>query len=141
MKTQCSGKEGLMALKLDMSKTYDRVEWIFLEKNILKMGFQNTWVRMIMECITTVSYSILVNGEPKCLIKPFQGLPQGDSLSLFSFFFVPRVFMLSLPKRPMRGRFKGILYAEMAQKSLTFFFADDCLLFCRANSSKCGKIL
>ena len=64
MKTSCIGRTGFMALKLDISKAYDKVEWIFLEKVLLKMGFHNSWVALIMECITTVSYSILVNGEP-----------------------------------------------------------------------------
>ena len=64
MKTSCLGKSGYMALKLDMSKAYDRVEWIFLEKILLKLGFQNSWVALIMECITRVTYSVMVNGEP-----------------------------------------------------------------------------
>ena len=64
MKTKKTGKVGYMALKLDMSKAYDRVEWIFLEKLMLKMGFLDNWVRLVMETVRTVSYSILVNGSP-----------------------------------------------------------------------------
>ena len=48
MKTSSSCKEGFMTLKLDISKAYDKVEWSFLEKIMLKMGFQDSWVAMIM---------------------------------------------------------------------------------------------
>ena len=74
MKTNCTGKKAFMAMKLDMNKAYDRVEWVFLEQILLKLGFQESWVDLIMECITTVSYSILVNGEPKGMITPSRGL-------------------------------------------------------------------
>ena len=45
-----------MALKLDMSKAYDKVEWIFLKSILLKMGFQESWVALIMECVSIVAY-------------------------------------------------------------------------------------
>ena len=88
MKTNCTGKKGFMALKLDMSKACDRVKWIFLEKILLKLGFQASWVALIMECITTVSYFILVNGEVKGMISSSRGLKQGDPLSPYLFCFL-----------------------------------------------------
>ena len=74
LKRKTQGKLGFMALKLDMSKAYDRVEWSFLEKAMLHLGFSERFVKIIMSCIKSVSYSVLLNGEPTGNIKPSKGL-------------------------------------------------------------------
>lgn len=63
-----------MALNLDIAKAYDRVEWGYLERVMLYMGFDNKWVGWIMNCISTVSYAVAINGQQHGFIKPQRGL-------------------------------------------------------------------
>jgi hypothetical protein len=65
-------KTGYIGIKLDMSKAYNMVEWL---KNVMeKMEFLDKWIRLIMECVNTITYSILINGEPVGNILPSRGL-------------------------------------------------------------------
>ena len=68
------GKEALMTIKLDISKAYDRVKWVYLEAMMKKIGFHDKWISLMMMCVTTVSYSVLINGEPKGRITPSRGI-------------------------------------------------------------------
>ena len=92
MKLRKRGRSGFMAMKLDISQAYDLVEWVFLEKLMVKMGFDRKWISLVMACISTVLYSILVNREPRGNVKPSRGIRQGDPpYLLIYFFFVPKV--------------------------------------------------
>lgn len=64
LKSKRKGKTGYMALILDTSKAYDRVEWIFLEIIMDKLGFDGKWISLISSCIRLISFSIMINGEP-----------------------------------------------------------------------------
>jgi hypothetical protein len=66
LKRRKKGKEGYAAIKLDMSKAYDRVEWNFLRDMMTKLGFERRWVDLVMKCVTSVKYKIRVNGDQGC---------------------------------------------------------------------------
>ena len=64
------GKCGEMGLKLDISKAYDRVEWGCLQQIMAKMGFHENWTRLIMRCVSFVTYVVRINGMPCGQITP-----------------------------------------------------------------------
>ena len=55
-------KGGFVEMKLDLKKASDRINWKFLKMVLSKFGFNQSFIGWIMECVTTVSFSILVNG-------------------------------------------------------------------------------
>ncbi|XP_021770438.1 uncharacterized protein LOC110734577 [Chenopodium quinoa] len=63
MKRGGEGKDGSFALKLDMIKSYDRVEWVFLERVMDKMGFSGAWISRIMSCLQSVKFAFKINGQ------------------------------------------------------------------------------
>ena len=141
MKNYKFGPIGYMALKLDMSKAYNRVEWAFLESLMLKMGFNNRWVGLIMTCIKIVTYSMMVNGEPKGLINPMRGLRQGDPFPPFLFLLCMEGLHGLIQKAALIGDITGFALCRRGPKITHLFFVDNSLLFCRATTRECETVM
>ena len=122
-------KMGFMAMKLDMRKAYDLVEWSYLGKIMEKLDFCDRWVSLVLECITTVSCSILVNGEPKGDIRPSRGLRQGDPLSPYLFLLCSEGLNRMLQKAASNDTIRVFSLCKRGPKISHLFFADDTLLF------------
>ena len=74
-------KEKGMICKLDIEKAYDNINWNFLMKVLLKMGFGSRWTEWICWCISTAKFSVMVNGVPAGFFSNSKGLRQEDPLS------------------------------------------------------------
>ena len=106
-----------------------------------KMGFCARWVALIMSCVKTVSYSIMVNGEPTRMIHPKRGLRQGDPLSHFLFLLCTEGLHALIKNSARNGEIKGFSLCKRGPKLTHLFFADDNLLFCRSTVEDCTIVL
>ena len=95
----------------------------------------------MMTCVKSVSYSVLVNGEPKGLIHPTRGIHQGDPLSPFLFLLCTECLNSLILKAANEGSIHGFASSRRGPKLTHLLFVDDSLLFCRSTKSECQKVL
>ncbi|MCI02045.1 hypothetical protein A2U01_0023077, partial [Trifolium medium] len=111
---QSSSRKGFMGVKTDMAKAYDRVEWSFLQTTLETMGFPHQLTDTIMDCVTNVQFSILINGHPSQPFTPQRGLRQGDPLSPYLFIICANVLSGLILKAQTQKRLHGIKVAHGA---------------------------
>ncbi|KAL2240836.1 UNVERIFIED_CONTAM: hypothetical protein Sindi_0724800 [Sesamum indicum] len=121
------------ALKVDIRKAYDTVEWDFLLAVLQLFGFPPTFTRWIEECVSTTSFSIGLNGKPHGFFSGARGLRQGDPLSPYLFVLVMEALHRGFLQRIEEDL--QVTYHWKCESSKIFLmgFADDLLLLCRAD--------
>lgn len=140
LKAKKKRRQGYVAVKLDMSKTYDRVEWTFFEAMMRKMGFNERWIYLMVHCMSTVRYHVILNGNVSYEFFPEKGLQQGDPLSPYLFLFYSEGLSVSITKLKSDNVLKGVKACARGPSITHFFFADDSFLFLRENSMECNII-
>ncbi|KAL0433224.1 UNVERIFIED_CONTAM: putative mitochondrial protein [Sesamum latifolium] len=118
VKNRTHGKDGYFALKLDTSKPYDRVEWNFHRSILCRLGIHEQFVRIIMSLVTSVSYSLMLEGSQFGYFLPQRGIRQGDPLSPYLFLFVAKVFSSMLQAAERREEIKGIAISRHSPKTM-----------------------
>lgn len=102
------GKVGKMVIKLDMSKAYNRVEWPYLISTLKALGFHSKFIELIMTCVTSVSYSVLVNDKLGASFSLIRRLRQGDPLSPYLFLFCVEGLSSMISHVERRGEIQGV---------------------------------
>jgi hypothetical protein len=124
-----------MAINIDLEKAFDRMEWNFLLSILQKLGFQAKWINWIRLCISTTSFSVLLNGSLLAIFRSSRGLLQGDPLSLF-LFIIGTEALSRLLHHSLRGF--QISWDCLALNHL--LFADDLVIFTSATSSEASVV-
>ena len=123
--------------KLDIEKAYDHVNWEALLLDLLKrMGFGKKWCRWIRTCISTIQFSILINGVPVDFFGSTRGLRQGDPLSPMLLLVMMEILSRMLKRVEGAGLIRG--FQAVGRRGVGecvshLLFADDTILFCDAD--------
>ena len=134
------GKSAWVALKLDMKKAYDRLKWDFILRCLQSFRSHPTWNKWIMERISLVSSSLLINGEPNELITINRNYSEW-SLSPYIFILCMEVLSYLVTTESMRPKLGIRIKVCPSINRISFLlFADDYLLFCKVDQANFLKL-
>jgi hypothetical protein len=140
IKNKISGSNGYCAVKLDMHKAYDRVEWVFLENMMRKMGFAERWISLMMACVKSVRYQVRFNSEETDMFVPTRGLRQRDPLSPYLFLLCAEGLSSLLLYEEEVGGIDGVRVCRNAPSVSHLLFADDSLILMKADMNNATSL-
>eukprot|EP00253_Pinus_taeda_P014695 PITA_14695 len=115
-------------LKIDLAKAFDRVSWLYLKMLLIHLGFPHNFITWIMACITTPTFSVLINGSTSQFFHSERGLRQGCPLSPLLFLIVMDALSRLIDSAKRSGEFSGLKITDDC--FLThLLFVDDVMIF------------
>ena len=141
LKISSAVKQFKMAVKTDMSKAYDRLEWEFIRLVLARMGFCESFIELIMTCTSTVTYTYLMNDTALGSVIPSRGIRQGDPLSPYIFILCGEVLSGLCKRAHESGSMAGIRVAVKAPRVNHLLFADDTMFFLKSDDQSCATLV
>jgi hypothetical protein len=108
------GKTGACAIKLDMAEAYDRVEWSYLHAVLVALDFPTSFCNLVMKCVTSVTFSVRVNGILSPSFRPSRGIRQGDPISSYLFLLCSEGLTCMLKARGPQYISRGVRVSRSA---------------------------
>ncbi|XP_075645570.1 uncharacterized protein LOC142616645 [Castanea sativa] len=134
------GKDGFMAIKVDLEKSYDWLEWSFIHKVLQAFRLPHNIIKLIMSCIWTSSLSMLLNGCALDSFNPSRGIRQGDPLSPYLFILCMEYLGLLIEGNVSNGSWSPIKASRGNIRIFHLFFADNLILFAKVTKEIGEKI-
>ena len=135
------GKVGFMAVKLDLEKAYDLLEWSFIYRVLQAFHFPPKIIKIIMSCITSVNTSILVNGGALECFEASRGIRQGDPLSPYIFILCMEYLGHLIEHKCVNGYWVPLKASKDNLGFSYLLFANDIILCSKAEARGCEAIL
>ncbi|XP_021724874.1 uncharacterized protein LOC110692183 [Chenopodium quinoa] len=115
-------------IKVDLRKAYDFVHWDFIRDMLVSLGFPDQFVHWIMVCVSSPTYSLLLNGGMHGFFRGKRGVRQGDPMSSLLFVIVME-YLARLLKKVSKLRSFMFHYGCKGLHLNHMIFADDLMLF------------
>ncbi|GAU45776.1 hypothetical protein TSUD_24400 [Trifolium subterraneum] len=126
---------GNLALKIDISKAFDTLDWNFLLKILKNFGFNEVFCNWILVILQSAYLSVSINGKSHGYFKCSRGVRQGDPLSPLLFCLAEDVLSRSISELVSQGSLNLIKGTRNFMVPSHSFYADDLLIFCKGNIS------
>lgn len=123
-----SWKHNAFMLKIDLAKTFDRLEWSFIVSPLSRKGLHGHFISLVHACISSPTFSVVINGQPSQKFKSSKGIRQGCPMSPYLFVIAINELYIALNEALATHHLQGISLRPNCPSIHSLLFADDLLV-------------